>query len=48
VTAKNSKENELFNKSNVYMPIQQQLGRGDMMGRGPDEKEGSFMKMDCH
>jgi hypothetical protein len=40
VTAKDSKGNELFNESKVYMPIPQQLGRGDKMGRGPYEKSG--------
>jgi hypothetical protein len=40
VTAKNSKGKELFKKSKIYMPIPQQLGRGDKMGRGPYEKSG--------
>jgi hypothetical protein len=40
VTAKDSKGKELFRKSRIYMPIPQQLGRGDKMGRGPYEKSG--------
>jgi hypothetical protein len=40
VTAKDSKGKQLFNQSKIYMPIPQQLGRGDKMGRGPYEKSG--------
>jgi hypothetical protein len=40
VTAKDSKGKELFEQSKIYMPIPQQLGRGDKMGRGPYEKSG--------
>ncbi len=40
MTAKDSKGKELFRQSRVYMPIPQQLGRGDKMGRGPYEKSG--------
>jgi hypothetical protein len=40
VTAKDSKGKELFRQSRIYMPIPQQLGRGDKMGRGPYEKSG--------
>ena len=40
MTAKDSKGKELFKQSKVYMPIPQQLGRGDKMGRGPYEKSG--------
>jgi hypothetical protein len=40
VTAKDSKGKELFKQSKIYMPIPQQLGRGDKMGRGPYEKSG--------
>jgi hypothetical protein len=40
VTAKDSKGKELFRTSKIYMPIPQQLGRGDKMGRGPYEKSG--------
>ena len=38
MTAKDSKGKELFKQSKTYMPIPQQLGRGDKMGRGPYEK----------
>jgi hypothetical protein len=40
VTAKDSNGKELFKQSKIYMPIPQQLGRGDKMGRGPYEKSG--------
>ncbi len=40
MTAKDSKGKELFKQSKIYMPIPQQLGRGDQMGRGPYEKSG--------
>jgi hypothetical protein len=40
VTAKDSSGKELFKQSKIYMPIPQQLGRGDKMGRGPYEKSG--------
>jgi hypothetical protein len=40
VTAKSSSGKELFKQSKIYMPIPQQLGRGDKMGRGPYEKSG--------
>jgi len=40
VTAKDSKGKELFKQSKIYMPIPQQLARGDKMGRGPYEKSG--------
>ena len=40
MTAKDSKGKELFKQSKIYMPIPQQLGRGNKMGRGPYEKSG--------
>jgi len=40
VTAKDNKGKEIFKQSKIYMPIPQQLGRGDKMGRGPYEKSG--------
>ncbi len=40
MTAKDSKGKEIYKQSRVYMPIPQQLGRGDKMGRGPYEKSG--------
>lgn len=40
MTAKDSKGKEIFKQSKTYMPIPQQLGRGDKMGRGPYEKSG--------
>jgi hypothetical protein len=30
----------VFNQEKIYMPVPQQLGRGDKMGRGPYEKTG--------
>jgi len=43
VTAKDSKGKEVFKQSKIYMPIPQQLGRGDKMGRGPYEKSGMVL-----
>ena len=40
MTAKDNKGKEIFKQSKIYMPIPQQLGRGDKMGRGPYEKSG--------
>jgi hypothetical protein len=40
VTAKTTGGKEIFKQSKIYMPIPQQLGRGDKMGRGPYEKSG--------
>jgi hypothetical protein len=40
VTARDSKGKEIFKASRIYMPVPQQLGRGDKMGRGPYEKSG--------
>ncbi len=40
MTAKNNSGKEIFKQSKIYMPIPQQLGRGDKMGRGPYEKSG--------
>jgi len=40
VTAKTPDGKEVFKKSKIYMPVPQQLGRGDRMGRGPYEKSG--------
>ena len=30
----------MYNQEKIYMPVPQQLGRGDRMGRGPYEKSG--------
>lgn len=30
----------MFNDEKIYMPVPQQMGRGDRMGRGPYEKSG--------
>ena len=30
----------MFNEEKIYMPVPQQMGRGDRMGRGPYEKSG--------
>ncbi len=40
MTAKDSKGNQIAKHTRIYMPIPQQLGRGDKMGRGPYEKSG--------
>lgn len=40
MTAKTPDGKEIFKASKIYMPVPQQLGRGDRMGRGPYEKSG--------
>lgn len=40
MTAQTADGNEIFSESKVYMPIPQQLARGDAMGRGPYDKSG--------
>lgn len=40
MNAKDKDGNEVFNGERIYMPVPQQLGRGDRMGRGPYEKSG--------
>jgi hypothetical protein len=40
VTAKTKDGKEIYRESKIYMPVPQQLGRGDRMGRGPYEKSG--------
>lgn len=40
MTAKTPDGKEIFKDSKIYMPVPQQLGRGDRMGRGPYEKSG--------
>ena len=48
MTAKDSKGKVLFEKSKIYMPVPQQLGRGDKMGRGPYEKSGLLYETSLH
>jgi hypothetical protein len=33
-------EDEIFSEDKIYMPLPQQFGRSDKMGRGPYEKSG--------
>lgn len=40
MTGKTPDGKEIFRQSKIYMPIPQQFGRGDRMGRGPYEKSG--------
>jgi hypothetical protein len=40
VTAKTNDGKEFFKEEKIYMPVPQQMGRGDKMGRGPYEKSG--------
>ena len=47
MTEKDSNGKELFKQSKIYMPIPQQLGRGDKMGRGPYEKSGILRDTTC-
>ena len=40
VTAKTNDGKVFWSNEKIFMPIPQQLGRGDKMGRGPYEKSG--------
>jgi hypothetical protein len=40
VTAKTKDGKEFYKDQRIYMPVPQQMGRGDKMGRGPYEKSG--------
>ena len=40
VTAKTNDGKVFYSDEKIYMPIPQQMGRGDKMGRGPYEKSG--------
>ena len=40
MTAKTNDGKVFYNNEKIYMPIPQQMGRGDKMGRGPYEKSG--------
>lgn len=40
MTAKTTDGNEIYAEQKTYMPIPQQLGRGQAMGRGPYDKSG--------
>lgn len=40
VTAKTNDGKVFYSNEKIYMPIPQQMGRGDKMGRGPYEKSG--------
>ena len=40
VTAKTKDGKEFYKGEKIYMPVPQQMGRGDKMGRGPYEKSG--------
>jgi hypothetical protein len=40
VTAKTKDGKEFYSQETIFMPIPQQMGRGDKMGRGPYEKSG--------
>lgn len=40
MTAKDKDGNEVFNQERLFMPVPQQLARGERMGRGPYEKSG--------
>jgi hypothetical protein len=45
VTAKTNDGKVFYNGEKIFMPIPQQFGRGDKMGRGPYEKSG-FLRDD--
>lgn len=40
MTAKTKDGKEFYSEEKIFMPIPQQMGRGDKMGRGPYEKSG--------
>jgi len=40
VTAKTKDGKQFYASEKIFMPVPQQLGRGDKMGRGPYEKSG--------
>jgi len=40
VTAKTQDGKVFYKNEKIYMPVPQQMGRGDKMGRGPYEKSG--------
>ena len=40
VTAKTNDGKVFYTNEKIYMPVPQQMGRGDKMGRGPYEKSG--------
>ncbi len=40
MTAKTNDGKVFYSDEKIYMPIPQQMGRGDKMGRGPYEKSG--------
>jgi len=48
VTAKTLDGKEIFKDEKIYMPIPQQFGRGDRMGRGPYEKSGLIRETSLH
>lgn len=48
VTVKTLDGKVIFKDSKVYMPVPQQLGRGDRMGRGPYEKSGILVDWAFH
>ena len=39
---------EIFSEEKIYMPLPQQFGRGDKMGRGPYEKSGIINDTGLH
>ena len=40
MTAKTNDGNVFYHEEKIFMPVPQQFGRGDKMGRGPYEKSG--------
>jgi hypothetical protein len=48
VTAKTPDGKVVYHDSKVYMPVPQQLGRGDRMGRGPYDKSGILVDWAFH
>lgn len=48
MTVKNSKGQVVYQDSKIYIPVPQQLGRGDRMGRGPYDKSGILVDWALH
>lgn len=45
---KDAKGQVVYQDSKIYMPVPQQLGRGDRMGRGPYDKSGILVDWALH
>ncbi len=48
MTTKSPEGKVIYQDSKIYMPVPQQLGRGDRMGRGPYDKSGILVDWALH